>query len=405
MTPNLPPVRTITRLLTVTCLMALIGCAGGVIRNPLPAQNYQQATVLGLVDVRYWGDAEVSRAMIDALKKNTDGSLQERYAGVYNREHHYLAISGGGAEGAYGAGLLNGWSELGTRPEFTMVTGVSTGALTAPFAFLGPAYDQQLKEVYTTLDSSRIFQLRNLFTVFRADSVVDVKPLIEVIDKYITDAMVAEIAVEYRRGRTLQIATTNLDAGRPVFWNIGRIADSGAAGAADLIRTVMRASASIPGVFPPVYIKVRGPDGREYDEMHVDGGTSAQMFLYPAQLDWGDVTEKLRVRGTPRAYLIRNSTVSTEYEPVSPRLVPIVARTVDSLIRNQGIGDAYRIYTLAARDGIDVELSWIPADAVSIESDEAFDPEYMSALFEFGYQRALRGDAWVDLAERIDTDD
>jgi predicted acylesterase/phospholipase RssA len=214
--------------------------------------------------------------------------------------------------------------------------------------------------------------------------------------------MIAAIAVEYRRGRVLSIATTNLDASRPVVWNIGRIANSGHPGAADLIRQILLASASIPGVFPPVYVQVQTTDGRNFDEMHVDGGTSAQMFLYPSNLDYAQLRQALDIQGTPTAYVIRNSRVETLYEPVRARLRDIAAKSVSSLIRTQGIGDAYRIAATTHRDGITLELTWIPKDAPQDPGDELFDPNYMSALFDYGYERAVAGLVWseVDLEDQ-----
>jgi predicted acylesterase/phospholipase RssA len=282
-----------------------------------------------------------------------------------------------------------------------MVTGISTGALTAPFAFLGEGYDEQLQEVYTTLDTSSILELGNVFNVFRADAITDVTPLKNTIKKYVTDDMIAEIAAVHRRGRTLLIGTTNLDAGAAIYWNIGRIANTGDPDAAALIRDILLASASIPGVFPPVYIKAQTPDGRTYDEMHVDGGTSAQMFLYPPSMDWESMTRVLNVKGTPSAYLIRNSYLRSDYDPVKPRLGPILGRTIDSLIRTQGVGDAYRIHALAERDGVDVRLTWIPDSAVDVQAEEAFDPNYMKALFDFGYQRAVSGKPWLDVSDAL----
>ena len=192
------------------------------------------------------------------------------------------------------------------------------------------------------------------------------------------------------------------DSGRPVIWHIGRIANSGHPEAPDLIRKIMLASASIPGVFPPVYIPVQGPDGKTYDEMHVDGGTASQMFLYPSGLDWQEVMKVLKVPGQPSAFLIRNAYVVPEYEQVTPRLIPILGRSMNSLIRTQGIGDAYRIYALAERDGLDVQLTWIPNGVVEVVPAEAFDPDYMKALFKFGYERMLDGDAFIDVADAIE---
>ena len=375
-------------------LLALLSACSSIPHNPPPAEIYESTTFLDRDDLRYWGD--ISREQVEQFKTSHVGAggMRESREGIADRPHHYLAISGGGANGAYGAGILAGWSELGTRPEFTIVTGISTGALTAPFAFLGSDYDAQLKEIYTTLHSDSIFKTRGLLAGLTRDGLADTTPLAKSLEKYLTDAMIEEIAAQYRRGRMLLIGTTNLDAGRPVIWNIGRIADSGHPDAPRLIRDILRASASIPGAFPPVYLPVEGPDGRTYDEMHVDGGTAAQMFLYPSNVDWRELQEDLNVQGRPQAYIIRNSQVRPEYSPVDPKLPAIAAKTIDTLIRNQGVGDAYRIYALADRDGVDVFITWIPRDAVDVESDEVFDPDYMSALFDLAARRTLNGETW-----------
>ena len=387
-----------TPLVLISCLL-LVSCAS-VVRNPVPEADHLDVTVPGGKEYRQWGDSSVSS--LEVFSKGID--IEERFGGVMHREHTYLVISGGGARGAYGAGVLAAWSELGTRPEFTIVTGVSTGALTAPFAFLGSEYDAKLAEMYTTLDTRQIIDTRNFFAIIGGDSIVDTSPLSRLIEKIIDDAMIEAIAREYRRGRQLMVGTTNMDAGRPVVWNITRIAASGQPGSADLIRRVLLASASIPGAFPPVYIEVETPDGRKYDEMHVDGGASSQLFFYPANLRWGEVMEALDVRGTPTIYLLRNAFISSPYKTISPRLMPIANRTIDSLIRTQGIGDVFRVWTLAARDGLDLLVTWIPDEAneaIAVTPTEEFDPNYMKALFEYGYERTMKGETWEDFSKLV----
>lgn len=384
-----------SRTLALLCCLALLGACSAILRNPVPGDQHLATTVLGRHNLRHWGDEYDPYHM---LVQDTDtATLEQSFSGIMHREHNYLAISGGGADGAYGAGVMVGWSQLGTRPEFTMVTGVSTGALSAPFVFLGPEYDDQLRLLYTTLDTTRIFFRRSLFSIVRGDSVTDSTPLLNMLEQYITDEMVEAIGREYRRGRILNIGTTNLDAGRPVIWNIGRIADSGHPDAADLIRQVLLASASIPGVFPPVYIRVQTPDGRTYDEMHVDGGTSAQMFLYPTGTNMPELIRALDVRGTPSAYVIRNSRLRTRYDPVRARVADIASRSVSSLIRTQGIGDAFRIAAITHRDGVDLHLTWIPLEAPQDPGRQTFDPAYMSALFDFGYRRVIDDKAWSEV--------
>ena len=380
------------RTLPWLILLALAGCSG-IVRNPVPEEEYTQVTFLGRSDLRYWADTSMFEVSNYSIHDTPLDDFRDRYTGISDQEHSYLAISGGGAKGAYGAGVLVGWTETGTRPQFAIVTGVSTGALIAPFAFLGPEYDQQLKEVYTTLGTDKVIRIGNVFRSLANDALMDSSPLTETLENYINEEMIKKIAAEHRKGRRLLIGTTNLDAGRQVIWNIGLIAGSGHPDSADLIRDILRASASIPGTFPPVYFPVES-NGKTYDEMHVDGGVAAQMFLYPSSVKMNEVMEALNVKGSPHAYLIRNSRVHPEYRPTSPSLYKITKRTMSTLTRTQGVGDAYQIYAIAQRDGLDVSLTWIPQGAVEDISKEIFDPSYMSALFEYGYQRALEGDVW-----------
>ena len=304
----------------------------------------------------------------------------------------YLAISGGGANGAFGAGLLAGWTKAGNRPEFRVVTGISTGALIAPFAFLGPEYDAILKKFYTTTSTKDIIKKRLPFSILTADSCAVTTPLRKLLKNIIDVKMLQKIVIEHDKGRRLLIGTTNLDAKRPVIWNIGIIAKSGTPDALQLIRDIMLASASVPGAFNPVYIEVEA-NGRRYDEIHVDGGTSSQVFLNPAPLDMRWAMEQIGLKGKSRIYVIRNSRIKSDWETVKPGIVHILGHTISTLIRTQGIGDLYRIYLGAQRDGMDYNLAFIPSD-FNEKPKEVFDPEYMGKLFDLGYQMAQNGYPW-----------
>jgi len=273
-----------------------------------------------------------------------------------------------------------------------MVTGVSTGSLIAPFAFLGPSYDQYLTEIYTKYSTEDLVKKRGLIATISQASVVDVTPMKQLIASYVDANLAAAIAAEHRKGRRLFIGTTNLDASRPVMWNIGAIANSADPRSLDLIHEILLASASIPGVFPPVLIKVNA-DGKTYDELHVDGGTTNQVFVYPAGVKWNEVLKKLHVPGKPDLYVVRNAPLDPTYDPVEPKLLPIAGRSIISLIRTQGIGDMYRIYLNAQRDGLRYRLAYIP-DEFHAESEEAFDLDYMRKLFEVGYEQGKSGTAW-----------
>ena len=360
------------------------------IRNPLPEQLGDEAAIPNVPRARFWGDE--APPFFTSLIGQPREKLKEQFPGIFGKEHHYLAISGGGANGAFGAGLLVGWTAAGTRPEFTIVTGISTGALMAPFAFLGETYDGILKEMYTTYATKDLVIMRNIMSIFFGTSAADTTPLKKMLGKYLTREVMAEIAAEYQKGRRLYIGTTNLDAKRSVIWNIGLIAVSGKPDALELIHKIILASASIPAAFPPVLIEVEA-DGKRYDEIHVDGGTASQVFLYPADLDWKLLMERFEVEGTPNVYVIRNSFLKPTWETVHPKIMRIAGVSIDSLIRTQGIGDMYRIYLDCQRDGIAYNLAYI-SEEFDQPSNEDFDPVYMGKLFDYGHQLAENGYPW-----------
>lgn len=383
----------ICNLSILLILIMFAGCASIPERNPLPLEQTNYAGIAGIPEARFWGD-EWPKFSMDIFENYTDIQFQEEFSGVFNQPHNYLAISGGGANGAFGAGLLLGWTAAGTRPEFTMVTGVSTGALTAPFAFLGSEYDELLKQVYTQTTTADIVKRRNAISAAFNDSVTDTAPLKNLINRYITKDFVDAFAREHQRGRRLFIGTLNLDAGRSVIWNIGAIAESDHPEKVKLIQDILRASASIPVAFPPVVIEVE-VNGTSYDEMHVDGGTGSQVFTYPASVDWREITRKLKVVGTPQVYVIRNSFLEPDYQGVRRRIFPIATRSIVSLIRTQGIGDLYQIYSLCKRDGNAFNLAYIPPSFTE-KPAEPFDPVYMGKLYERGYEMAVGGYPWKD---------
>ena len=371
--------------------LILVGCAAAPPRVPLPEAMAPQAQVPGIPMARYWADA--TPPGFKEWLALPDDQLVARFGGIMNRPHHYLLISGGGGDGAFGAGLLIGWTSTERRPEFQIVTGISTGAIIAPFAFLGSAYDPTLREVYTSFGSDDLVQRRGIFEVLRGDSAFSTDPLARLLERYLGDVEIAAIAAEGRKGRSLLIGTTNLDAARPVIWDITRIAMSGVPGAKRLIHDVIRASSAIPGAFPPVLINVEA-EGVRYDEMHVDGGVTSQVFLGPTGLEWRKIAERLRVDGPPQLYVIRNSQLSPRWEQVSPRVAPIVSRTIFSLIRTQGIGDLAQIYLTAERAGMGFNLARVPAD-FDLEPTELFDPVYMRALFERGVAAGRDEESWI----------
>jgi len=300
---------------------------------------------------------------------------------------YMLAVSGGGDNGAYGAGFLNGWTAAGTRPQFKAVTGVSTGALIAPFAFLGPRYDYVLERVYTATSQKDIFKKRGIMGGLFGDAMADTRPLAQTIASYVTPQLLDEIAAEYAKGRLLLVGTANLDTMEPVIWNMTAIAARKDPEAIKLFSKILLASASIPGAFPPVMIDVT-LGGTHYQEMHVDGGTTAQLFLYPPTLSLANGPQRKRA-----AYIIRNARLDPDWASTDRRTMSIAMRAIDSLTRTQGIGDLYRVYATTQRDGVDYNLTYIPA-TFNVEHREMFDTAYMKALYDVGFQAAKAGYQW-----------
>lgn len=373
-------------------VVVLTACAGPTVeslRAPVPEPLVNSTAVPGYSRIRYWGDdgAALTPAMLAEI------AAQQKTAGLSTTVRDFLSISGGGSNGAFGAGLLSGWTKTGTRPEFSVVTGVSTGSLIAPFAYLGPPYDDLLTEAYTQISGQDVFRRKPVLSIIGSAAAADNTPLRQLVARYVTDRMVSDIAVQNARGRKLLVGTTNLDAGRPVVWDIGAIASSGVPERKKLIQDILVASSSIPGIFPPIKIKVVA-DGKTFDEMHVDGGTSNQAFMFPSNFSVKVQDKKLQRTGIKRTlYIIRNGKVSQDYQMVKPRLSAIVGRSISTLITTQGIGDLYRMYSNAMRDGIAFRATWVP-DSFTMEEPEPFDPAYMKALYKVGFEMGRNGIPW-----------
>lgn len=238
-----------------------------------------------------------------------DSALAQKLSGVSWRVPEdgffdVLALSGGGPNGAFGAGVLDGWTKRGDRPVFDHVTGVSTGALIAPFAFLGPEWDDKLRAAYLDERASGLMKRRLLVGMF-SDSIFSGRPLRDLVDSYVTPSLVEAVAKASESGRTLIIVTTDLRRQRSVAWDMGAIARLGGERARTLFRDVMLASASLPGVFPPVPID-HGDGGKE---LHFDGGIGTPIYAVPEAL--ADLkTAPIGTRSPVRIFMIVNSSVS-----------------------------------------------------------------------------------------------
>lgn len=332
-------------------------------REPFTAEEQNLAVIPDMPDARFWSDS------VSDFKKALPANPGP-----------WLALSSGGGDGAFGAGLLNGWSESGKRPEFSVVTGVSTGALMAPYAFVGPRYDPALREGYTSINAGSIFEAGG-----RGESFLDTWPLRELINKQVNAQLLADVAAEHQRGRRLFVVTSNLDAERYVVWNMGAIAAHGGEPALQLFRNILLASTSIPGVFPPVLIDVEA-NGHRFQEMHADGGLGGQFFIGPDAYLSSTSTERLPATDL---YIVINTQLTPTTAPTERTTLTVLGRSISAAVKTATRIAIDRSYATTKRSGIDFHLAVI--EGFDHPSRGPFDPDYMRALFQYGYEHGKSG--------------
>ena len=356
-----------------TTAAILASCATTGKRAEIPTTLIAQGAMAHSSPLRYWGDDPQFAASHTRVKPGSDGAVD------------FLTISGGGINGAYGAGYLMGWTASGNRPEFEVVTGISVGAITAPLAFLGTAYDNRLYEVYQSLGAATNPKTNFLSVIFGGTAAVDNTPVKAAIAKAVDAQILDKIGAEHRAGRRLYVGTTNLDAQRPVVWDIGAIANSNDPNRLELVRSVILASASVPTVFDPVLLEVNS-SGQAYSEMHVDGGVTEQVLLMPG--GWGKVGKNARL------YVIFNGVVDAQTETVQPNSVALVARSVPTLLKYLGRANLAQLATSARQSGVHYRMTAIPGDFP--ESSSVFgDPVWLAQLYDFGHAHGKAG-SWRD---------
>ncbi|MBN2453288.1 MAG: patatin-like phospholipase family protein [Candidatus Omnitrophica bacterium] len=376
----------IMALLIAGWLYFIKGYVGIRKRGAVPAGLISEAQVPGMKDIRLVADP--MKAKNSSLHKliEDSGLIKAEFKGD---EINILAISGGGANGAYAAGVLCGWTEAGDRPDFDIVTGVSTGALIAPAAFLGPSYDGLIQDIYTNITNTDIARQNFVQFLFQGrPSLLDTQPLRGVLRRAVTMEVLNAVAREYVAGRRLYIATTNLDARRMVIWDMGAIASYRTPEALELFRNVMLASASIPVAFPPVMIEVEAL-GRIYDEMHADGSIATQLFGSMLITGYEEVKNK-----KTNVFAIRNGKFADVPQEVPYKVWDIAGAAFSTLMTWQSYGDIYRFYTLAKYEKINFYFSCIPYEFNETRHGE-FDLSYMRKLFYRGYKMAVSGGHWI----------
>jgi predicted patatin/cPLA2 family phospholipase len=343
-------------------------------RTAFTLEEQNAAVIPGIPDARVWGDSE---ADFQRVLPTVNGP--------------WLALSGGGADGAYGAGLLTGWSQSGNRPEFAVVTGSSIGGLIAPYAFLGPRFDEELRKNFAEITAADVFEDRQT-----PESLFDSWPLKQTIEKRVTREMLAAIAAEHKKGRRFLVATTNQDAGRRVLWNMGAIATRGDDKALKLFRDVLLASSSIPGMFQPVMIEVEA-NGKRFQEMHLDGTITAPFFIMPESMLAAGSAARLP---TNQVYVIINSKLESEFSMPERRISLILGRTIGVALTAALKAELLLVTASAHRLGLNLNIAYVP-ETFNHPNRGLFDHVYMEALFKYGVEQAQKGTGFASTAEAL----
>jgi predicted acylesterase/phospholipase RssA len=373
----------------VLSVCALAACA--LPRKNAPSGPFSSATPVGfLTDIRH---LSTDRPYIEATIKENLERMRKRSNGGTVR---ILALSGGGAGGAFGAGALVGLSRRGERPEYDVVTGVSTGALLAPFAFLGSEFDRQLTEAYTTGRGERTLSFHGVFGLLFGKGARRSAALNSLVDSFITTDVVRAVAREAATGRLLLVATTDLDNGEPVIWDMGQIAARGGEPARRLFRDVLVASASIPGLFRPVLIRVESA-GTFYDEMHVDGNTATSMFVTP-EAAYSIGFDPASLKDTS-IYVLMNSHLSSVPSTTRGSLGSILSRSFAVALTHMARAQITAVRQLAEEYGVSFRLTWIPVDYTGVIS---FQARTMRTLFDYGARCGESGRLWTTIDQAID---
>ncbi len=382
---------------------------GGANRMPAPPAHVNVTAP--------WGAIQTSDAIdIPELQESMTQSIRDESAEEFDRDgdgvrtYNLLSLSGGGAKGAFGAGLLCGWSDAGTRPVFKVVTGVSTGSLQATPAFLGQDYDGLLREIFTAHTTDSIFERRQWVGSLSSESIADSTPLKQLIDQYMTQEVLDAVAAEHAKGRRLFVGTMNMDHGEFVIWDMGAIASSGRPDALDHYRNILLASCSAQVFLPPVYFEVQDEEGNRYGEMHADAATFSQAFFRGCLIEFEDAMEAtgMDIAGAKaNLYVIINGKLVPAGldKAVKPRVLSIGAATMEQLFQVRSEASIYRMYVLCHRYGLKFHLTAIPDDCPFDLHMLDFDPVKMQALFDVGYDMGVEGNHWMDDPPHLDPDE
>ncbi|MDF1836895.1 MAG: patatin-like phospholipase family protein [Planctomycetota bacterium] len=397
----MPETRPAPRILAaqwIPCLLlalqGLLACSAPRTLEPVPAEWSARAEVPGFPGIRGFA-LQSSLVFRESILEAGRLRRQAQATGHELGGVRILALSGGGPNGAFAAGFLKGWTQTGKRPHFDLVTGVSTGSLIAPFAFLGSEFDEVLERLYTSSSSKKLFQSLPFWRILSSNALYDVRALRKVIAGAVTESILEQIAHEHRRGRRLFMLTTNLDVGRAVAWDMGKIACSEQPGALALFQKIMLASASIPLAYPPVYFEVQA-EGGTYGEMHFDGGVASQVFMLGLLTDLGEVRSEFGVPSadmTTRVYVLRSGVPRATWSYAPADLRSIGLRSVTIATNSMALGDLLRIHELCQQNDLDFRLAASPVD-LAPDGGVEYDDVAIRALFETGRSRGASPSPW-----------
>jgi len=380
------------RAAAVILLLALaLSACSFIPRDHFTAAQQAAAQIPGIPDARFW---------VDGTREELDGVLKgwsPASAIGYTRSFDVLAISGGAYDGAYGAGIINGWTAAGRRPKFAVVTGVSAGALIAPLAFVGPGYDQEIAEAFAGGVADDLGNLESVFALL-GSSEMRRNSLVALVDKFVTPGLLRAVAAEHARGRRLFVVTTNLDAQRGAVWDMGAIAASGVPHARELFRDVLTASASVPGLFAPTFIEVEA-NGQRFREMHVDGGATTQVFILPDVILASGMKAARPGNVPAHIWVIINNRLTPQFEVVEASVLPTVSRSFSTLIKSDSKQTLYATAEFVGPESFNLTYidggfsDWLKAHP-SVKP--GFNAPYMQALYRYGYESARTRNVWTN---------
>ncbi len=371
------------RSLVAGAIAVLSGCASLGPQLPIAIEDEvaSQGVTLGVRTLGSDGEFELLASSV--IARRLEARLGDRPLTI-------LALSGGGSGGAFGAGAVAGLTRNGSRPEFSVVTGVSAGALIAPFAFLGPSWDPEMAEIYTEELSNSLLQPRLIGAVF-GSSMYSGTPLKRLIDRNADDRMIEAVAREAAKGRLLLVATTEYATGEPVVWDLGSVALYGGRDAGQLFRNLLLASASVPGMFPPVIIKIRTRSGVR-EETHVDGGVTLPFFIAPVPEDLpqstGAGTQPTAVR------IIIDGRLRDLPRAAKANALSIFSRSVSAGLSRMTRTTLEQTVAMARGRGISLDYAAIPV-AYPLPGSFDFDTEAQRALFTYASTCAEAGRLWT----------